>query len=189
MKQLMRVNGKSNRASEGRRLNIPHLFNPIGFRILPPPSGFFSIPFSLWERSTSPPPPRRKEEEKFFSFLGTNEFRDKNLIRREKEKFTVVETPSFLVVNCNSRMDIVKNIFIRGTKEQGEDANTPLETDAFFLQRPCPSKYQAGDLRRKAVVVKKIKIPKTTFGGAKQAFLPFTCPHFVHVLFRPLGNL
>lgn len=83
----MRVNGRSNRACEGRRLNIRHSFNPIGSRIPSLPLSFF---FNKETVNFLPSAKMdKKEEEKFFSFFsGTRmNFVVTKKIDRRKERF------------------------------------------------------------------------------------------------------
>ena len=73
----MRVNGRSNRACEGRRLNIRHSFNPIGSRIPSLPLCFF---FNKETVNFLPSAKMDKKEEKFF-------WNDSNLSNDNCENF------------------------------------------------------------------------------------------------------
>lgn len=183
----MRVNGKSNGASEGRRLNIRHLFNPIGFRILPPPS-FFSIPFSLWKRSTPSSPPTKKGRREIFPIFRDEWISRQKLDKKRKRNIHGVETLFFLVVNCNSRMDIIKNTLSVGRKKR-----TPLETDAFFLPWDLVLQISSRGFeaeRRRCKKKKNKNSQNDVYGRRSETSLPsiHVSSFRALVLFRPLGH-
>lgn len=176
----MRVNGKSNGSERRSPFKYSSLIQSYWLSNSPAPFVFFNTLFPLEAVNPLLPPPTKKGRREIFPIFRDEWISRQKLDKKRRRNIHGVETLFFLVVNCNSRMDIIKNTLSVGRKKR-----TPLETDAFFLPWDLVLQISSRGFEaesRRCKKKKKIKIPKTTFtgGGAKQAFLPSTCPHFAH---------